>query len=126
MLDEHRWSQEWGGKVFYSHGSSASRGSCILFNPSLDVTVLNSKLDNHGRFIILDVQILDKTYSIVCIYAPNIDSPSFFDRLSADISGFACESVIIGGDFNFVFNTDIDKKGEPHRLIFTPESIVWS
>lgn len=75
------------------------------------MTVLNSKLDNHGRFIILDVQILDKTYSIVCIYAPNIDSPSFFDRLSADISGFACESVIIGGDLNFVFNTDIDKKG---------------
>ena len=32
--DEKVWSAEWGGKILFLHGSSHSRGICILLNPS--------------------------------------------------------------------------------------------
>ena len=30
---ERQWSSEWGGKIYFSHGTSESRGVCILINP---------------------------------------------------------------------------------------------
>ena len=31
--DETIWRREWGGDIFFSHGSIHSRGVCILMNP---------------------------------------------------------------------------------------------
>ena len=32
--DENLWRNEWGGDIFFSRGSTHSRGVCILINPS--------------------------------------------------------------------------------------------
>ena len=32
--DDKVWSVEWGGKIIYSHGTTHSKGVCILLNPS--------------------------------------------------------------------------------------------
>ena len=37
--DENVWRNEWGGDIFFSHGSTHSRGVCILINPSSRHTV---------------------------------------------------------------------------------------
>ena len=31
--DEKTWPAEWGGKMYFSHGSEHSKGVCILVNP---------------------------------------------------------------------------------------------
>ena len=66
------WETEWGGKVFFSHGSSHSKGVMILVNPNLDFKVEECVSDKNGRFLILNL-IIDESHlgTLVNIYAPN-------------------------------------------------------
>ena len=32
--DEKIWGAEWGGQIFYSHGSNHSKGVCVLIKPN--------------------------------------------------------------------------------------------
>lgn len=50
-------------------------------------------------------------FTITVIYAHNVDSPDFFRDLANNLSNFSCDMIILGGDFNFVFNLDMDKVG---------------
>lgn len=34
--DELFWKNEWGGEIYFSHGTRHSRGVCILFDPSIE------------------------------------------------------------------------------------------
>ena len=45
------------------------------------------------------------------IYAPNEDNPAFFEDLFYRLSDFNCDDIVIGGDFNLVFDLEKDKKG---------------
>ena len=45
------------------------------------------------------------------IYAPNEDDPSFFKQIFDHLHDFACEEVILGGDFNLVLDVKEDNKG---------------
>ena len=65
------WETEWGGKVFFSHGSSHSKGVMILVNPNLDFKVEECVSDKNGRFLILNLIINELHLILVNIYAPN-------------------------------------------------------
>ena len=45
------------------------------------------------------------------IYAPNEDDPNFFHSFFDHLSSFRSEKIIIGGDFNLVFDIEKDKRG---------------
>ena len=45
LSDESIWRSEWGGVIFFSHGSTHSKGVCILMNPSL-----NCDFDNLQKY----------------------------------------------------------------------------
>ncbi|KAL9989297.1 hypothetical protein ACROYT_G003831 [Oculina patagonica] len=109
---EDTWSAEWGGKVFFSHGSTNSKGVMILINPKLDCKIENCITDNNGRYIILDVSFDDSHIILVNIYAPNDlnQQTKFFNLLQHKLQDFTQEKVIIGGDFNCALS-DKDKKG---------------
>ena len=64
---------EWGGKIFYSHGSQNSCGVAVLIRNGFNCTVKKTIIDPSGRFIVLKVDIEDKAYVLVNIYAPNKD-----------------------------------------------------
>ena len=62
--DEKVWAAEWGGQIFYSHGSDHSKGVCILIrlikpNSTLHTDVV--ELDTNGRFIILRLKAQGET-----------------------------------------------------------------
>ena len=44
-------------------------------------------------------------------YAPNFDTPSFFNDVFKLINQWDNDQKIIAGDFNLVFNLDQDKRG---------------
>ena len=54
----------------------------------------------------IDYQIL----TLVNIYAPDNDNPTFFQNLLDQILSFECEEVIMKGDFNLVMDVQKDKK----------------
>ena len=41
---EEKWKKEWGGEIYFSHGSSNSTGAAIFFLKSLIWTLLNPPL----------------------------------------------------------------------------------
>ena len=65
------WEAEWGGKVFFSHGTSQSKGVMTLVNPKLDFKIEKCITDKNGRFIILDLVVDESHIVLVNIYAPN-------------------------------------------------------
>ena len=107
---ESLWMSEWGFTALFSSFSSASTGVCILFNNNFQFEIIRQFSHQEGRYIIIDMKI-DKILTLVNIYAPNNDNPTFFQNLLNHILSFECEKVIMGGDFNLVMDVQKDKKG---------------
>lgn len=101
---ERIWSSEWGGKAFFSHGSSGVRGVAILLSPSTALTVLEVHRDPEGRFLLLQAQCDDWPITLLNIYAPTADRPDeqigFLDTLEGLLNDLDISNLVIGGDFN--------------------------
>ena len=91
------WSAEWGGKILFSHGSSHSRGVCVLLNPHSTFHLRRVEADTEGRFLILKVTIDEECFFVTNVNAPTDyhDQDSFICRLSKQL----------------ILNTDTSKVG---------------
>ena len=110
------WNKEWPGSVFYSHGTSNSKGCAILISPYLDFKVRLVAADRNGRYVILKCTVDDELYTFVNIYAPNneTDQVLLFKQLDEAFENHtvsALDDIVIGGDWNFVRDIAIDKSG---------------
>jgi len=108
---EKAWKREWGADIIFAHGESNARGVCILLKENLNYEIINKQKDKWGRILIVDIKINNTRLSLCNLYAPNDDTPEFFDQAFNLLSNLDNEYMIVGGDFNLVFNTNIDKKG---------------
>lgn len=68
----------WVGQVFYSIGSSNSKGVIILGSKHLQFKCLKQIKDNSGRLIIVLAEIQSQKLIVANIYAPNLDGQGFF------------------------------------------------
>ena len=69
--DEKIWAAEWGGQIFYSHGSNHSKGVCVLIKSNSPLHVEIVELDVNGRFIILCLKTPGEiNLNVVNVYAP--------------------------------------------------------
>ena len=55
LKDETIWQNEWGGKMYFSHGSRHSKGTCILIDPLIIYNVQYFYSDNSGRIVLITV-----------------------------------------------------------------------
>ena len=46
--DEKQWKKEWEGQIYFSHGTSNSKGVAILISPNLDLKFSNIINDPDG------------------------------------------------------------------------------
>ena len=119
MNDEKLWKNEWGGKLFFSHGENNSKGVAVLIKQLLKIDFENVNIDPTGRYCLAEIKIKDKTLVIGSIYAPTKDEPAFFDSLFSAIANFSHTDLILAGDWNVVLNDTLDKDGGPphvHRI----------
>ena len=75
------WENEWGGKIYFSHGTSNSRGTSVMFKRGFKGDILDHYTDNDGRFVCCKVLFEGMTVCIASLYGPNKDSPMFFDKV---------------------------------------------
>ena len=111
LNDENIWSSEWGGVILFSHGTTHSKGVCILMNPSFNFTFENSHKDQNGRIVSVDVNLNGSKFSLYNIYAPNEQrqQQEFLHDFNI-MSNTDIENVIVGGDWNITLQA-IDKTG---------------
>ncbi len=122
--DESKWEKEWkgdsicgkGGNIYFGHGRTDSCGVMILFSSNTDVEVTNVETDSDGRILILNVLTSDKEeYTICNIYAPTRNKVkeqlTFLSNVKTVLSGLDPLSLIMGGDYNTIFDPTLDKQG---------------
>ena len=111
---EKFWRSQWGGRIIFSHGSSASKGVLILIKKKVQLKEIKQMKDKCGRWIIWQAQYNDKILNFVNIYAPNEDNPQFFVELFNELAKVDSKengNYILGGDLNMVFDLELDKEG---------------
>ena len=110
---EKNWSNEWGSKIYFCHGSKHSKGVAILFNPKLQVSVEIMVQSKDGRILILKIGIEDFQFICVNIYALNepLAQVIFFRELKVLLEQFPGERIIVGGDFNCPLSKNDKEEG---------------
>ena len=104
------WNNEWDSKAIWSHGTSNSKGTAILFHSKFDCSIIKSVADPNGRYVIIDIKVSEKIFTCVNIYAPNDDCPQFFVQIDNMLDQFQGDNIIYGGDFNCILNLSLDNK----------------
>ena len=69
--DETFWRNEWGGEVYFSHGTSHRKGVCILINRAVKEKATFTSSDADGRIILINLTYNGLKLSFCNIYAPN-------------------------------------------------------
>ena len=67
--------------AIFSSFSSASAGVCVLFNNNFNFQILKSFSDQEGTFAMVDIKLESKILTLVNIYAPNEDKPTFLQNV---------------------------------------------
>ena len=107
---EKIWKAQWKGKIIFDHGTSKSKGTCILISPDTDVQIQKITRSKEGRFVNIELNWENNTVNLLNIYAPNVDNPEFFHNLLQTTLESQADIKIIGGDLNAHLNTDLDIK----------------
>ena len=107
---EYAWRQEWPGLLFFSRGTHNSKGTCILIHKSVPLRLHNSIIDADGRYVILDAEINGLRLTLCNVYGPNDDNTDFYVKVIQHVVAQPNDNRIIGGDFNLILNSEIDKK----------------
>ena len=120
VADEEKWQKEWGAKLQLNHGSTNSRGTMIGFSKNLDIKNFTCNQDHEGRIQVVSFQLEEKNFLIANIYNNNIQSEQIetLKKLSdmLENSNPFEKEVIIGGDFNFIFDKKLDAHGGTPEL----------
>ena len=87
-----------------------------VFRSGFDINIDAVKRDGQGRLLVIKGKLEDSAFTIVNIYAPNVDhcSHQFFENLQGNLLEFGIsdkDNIIIGGDFNCPLNPRLDKQG---------------
>ena len=105
---EKVWENEWGGKIFFSHGAANARGVAVLAKKEWKNKITNIYIDKNGRMILLDLVEFNYTISIAALYAPNEDDPLFFRNIATLLKERSEHKILIG-DYNLVLDVELDR-----------------
>ena len=79
-----------------------------MLNNTFEYKLYESKIDNTGICIALDITKKEKRITLINIYGPNNDNPQFFLNILKCIEEFENDQYLICGDFNLVLSQDLD------------------
>ena len=91
-----------------------SRGVAMFMTNDIYSRMSKIVVDSEGRYIITDLKEEEQIITIVVLYAPNEDKPSFFGQIS-ELVRERSENKIVIGDFNLTLDVDIDRKNTYHN-----------
>ena len=71
--DEMKWKGQFKWELFFSHGKTNSRGISIGYTRKRSFKLSKKKIDENGRFLILEAMIDDCVVILINLYNPNTE-----------------------------------------------------
>ena len=99
---------QWGYESFFSSHNSQSRGVATFINNNFEFKINDILSDNEGNLLILNCNIGDKNITLINIYGPNRDNPTFYEQLQNKMTKYENSLFILGGDFNLILDPQLD------------------
>ena len=132
--DEQVWTNQFGcgtGSVFFSHGKSDARGILIAVREGIKYKVIEKYIDKEGRYIVLNMMLNSSPVVLFNYYAPNQEPEQLkvLERLThiLDQLDIAQNTTFMwGGDFNMMFDIDLDADGGSPKLYIESVSKLLS
>ena len=100
--------QIWKGDCLLNGKKTNSRGVAILFTGNFEYKIVSTFADDNGNLIEANISLSDCTLKLINVYAPNKDTPIFFDKISDLIANSQEDHVIICGDLNLALDPSLD------------------
>ncbi len=92
------------GYNFIHNSKGASRGVAILIKKSLPWNIHRKISDIGDNFLIIDVTISGKRFTLASIYGTNNDYMLFYDNLLEGLRAVGNTSIVVGGDWNAIWD----------------------
>jgi len=105
------WKKIWQGEIYSSFGTNFSCGTDIWLRNKLNYKLLKEVKDKIGRYVVIEIEINEISYTIGNFYGPNKDDPKCLHEFLETVERNETTYTILGGDFNFVMDIYLDKKG---------------
>ena len=80
--------------MYASPFRNTSCGVMILINNNFEYKVRRVETDLNGTFIILDIKMQDKRFTLVNLYGPNKDKPQFFNNIRQKLVHYESDLTI--------------------------------
>ena len=116
VSDEKHYKTKWGKNVFFSHGTTNSRGVCIIIPKTFNGDCEKIYADPEGRLLIVKITIEKVDYVICNIYAPvssyENEQIDLLMLLEKELEEYINSNLILGGDWNVHMNDNLDKKSK--------------
>lgn len=108
--DAHcRITAKWIGQVYHSRFSAKARGTAIIICKNVPFIHKSTLADKEGRYIMVVGEIQSIPITLLNVYGPNRDDPEFFRKMFSLILDISTTNLILGGDFNLVLDTYLDR-----------------
>jgi exonuclease III len=85
-------------KIYQANGPPTQAGVTILILDKVDFTLTLIKQDKEGHTILIKGEIHQKKITIINLYAPNINAPSFIKHTLKGLKAYINSNTVIVGD----------------------------
>ena len=115
-LDERIYKTKWGKNIFFSHGTTQSRGICTILPKGFNGECEHIYSDLNGRILIIKLSIDKVEYIVANIYAPvssyEQEQMELTAKLITELEPYMHSNLIIVGDWNVYLDDKLDKKSK--------------
>ena len=116
LNDEKKWADNFKGRLFFSHGKTNSCGVAIGYSGNKPFSLIDEFKDNHGRLLVLEVEIASEILVLINFYNANAESEQILtltelNDVIMNIKNVKNKNIILGGDFNLHFDSKLEAKG---------------
>jgi exonuclease III len=106
-----------GWKMIYqTNGPSKQAGLVTLILDKVDFKLTLIKQDKEGQSILIKGEIHQKEVTIINLYAPNVNIPSFIKHMLKDLKAYRDSNTVVVGDFNTLLSP-IDRSSKQKIII---------
>lgn len=100
------------------------QGCCNFVQKNFGFSLINTKPDAEGRVLEVRIKHEDTELTLLNIYAPNQDTPSFFREHFRNLTQLNPKEIIVAFDFNLVLDVQMDKEGGRKHTHFNSQKVL--